>query len=659
MLLAFYCLLCFRSVSAAESSGNFQFYLDSLLAKAASPSPQIEKFIIDVLVKFRKESLFNDFVVIVGDDEFDQIEHHHPPGGVCYGWATNFLEMVSARVFFGYHNLPPILKDIPWSYRTFFIVLVKKDYSNDFMYVDENQSYDLEMIDRFREDHYSCDETCLMTKEEILDVLYDFWSERIVNVLVAYPKKTKTYIYSYFPYSATNCDQHLSPVLINIWFSSTSTFYRDREFFPPKADNLFGCSLNVSVVIEPPANLPIRGGLSGIEGTILMNLFDSMNATPNFRFVTAEKSETAMNNVLSDIQTGVSELGAGFLIPIDYGVDTIDEIYLPVNLCLTWAVPSRAKIKNYVAYIFETFSTSVWIFVILSIAFSSLVFWLLRYPITTDSDSLRTSTILILLAFFGVPVRTPTQGQLKVFLSLFMFFSVLIINIFQAGLGSNKIIIPHLQQLETLEDVIKRGLKVKGIDPAFSKMAAKLKKKKLAVEFAPIEETLREVGLQRKTVYIGYKITIEYYEKFRLPELRSLIYIRRSCFVNYQPFLALRKNSPYTSRVSQIVSALTENGLIEWVLKNFTKHHNEGKKNKRNTDFDMVLLYGGLEIWFYGMTVSLFVFIVELIVAKLQILKNKKINSQLNAVNSNNFYSRDSLKYKPKTHLFRLFHKTK
>lgn len=108
----------------------------------------------------------------------------------------------------------------------------------------------------------------------VLPVLTSCWSFHIVNVnvLLYDSLRSETIAYTYFPYSASACNEVI-PVA-----HETHT-----DIFPDKAENFHRCPVFVTLYKDLPCIESEDGSepdrLSGIEGAILRGLSQSLNFT--------------------------------------------------------------------------------------------------------------------------------------------------------------------------------------------------------------------------------------------------------------------------------------------------------------------------------------------------------------------------------------------
>lgn len=115
-------------------------------------------------------------------------------------------------------------------------------------------------------------------------VLEDCWSIYITNVIVlaTIEIKTRTAIYTYFPYTIYHCES-VAPIILNYFIHSS--FLYETDFFPSKLQNLYKCPLRVATIEEIPYMflIPNKNGsiyTDGIDGILFRVLSQRLNFTP-------------------------------------------------------------------------------------------------------------------------------------------------------------------------------------------------------------------------------------------------------------------------------------------------------------------------------------------------------------------------------------------
>lgn len=139
-------------------------------------------------------------------------------------------------------------------------------------------------------------------------VLEDCWKLYITNVivLVSIEIKTRTAVYTYFPFTIHNCET-VAPVILN-YFKHNAFQYNDVDFFPPKLNNMYKCPLRVATSEEMPYMflIPQANGTiytDGIDGIIFRVLSQRLNFTPVLLIPSDE-----------DIVKGTPQMGSSFSV---------------------------------------------------------------------------------------------------------------------------------------------------------------------------------------------------------------------------------------------------------------------------------------------------------------------------------------------------------
>ncbi|KAL0272520.1 UNVERIFIED_CONTAM: hypothetical protein PYX00_005456 [Menopon gallinae] len=557
--------------------------------------------------------------LLIQDPEFDTC-------GFTRYWNRFILEeglrMGTTLTVRKYHRPLKFLGKLRRKRRTLFMLVLKRIREGDNFFVDlEHQTIDFEVITKsdivldFAGKYFN-NRTQQVWEMEV--AFRKFWQARVPNVIALVPTEKNIYFYTYFPFTRLNCPDEMVPVLMNVWFSSTGKFYRTHRLFPNKVDNVHLCRLNVSLISSPPGVMVEDGNIDGIEGDMLKTVFQMMNATPAFHFVNPEEvsmndSRTALSFLLEKVKSGESELGAGFLIPTAAYNNCTDDIHMGLGICLTWAVPNMRNMNGTMYSIMETFSCHVWLTIIFTMVASAVVLQLLDRK---DGDTFTASAFRIVAAMLGKAVPIPQRFLPKAFLTLFIWYALLLGFTFQAGLGSNNILFGPPPQLESTRQIIESGFEIAGADSTIHLFNKDIKLIRSTGEEVPVEpmgvhNALFKVAFERRTAYIGLKLAIIYQIRFLNPELQDHIYVHSSCLINYQPFFALRKYSPFSHRVRFLTSALIEGGYKDNLEKKYLSRMTRIKRGRQARSKGDALARNSLHVVAYGWCIGIGVFIAE------------------------------------------------
>lgn len=101
-------------------------------------------------------------------------------------------------------------------------------------------------------------------------------------VLATIEIKTRTAVYTYFPYTIYHCEA-VAPIISNYFIHGS--FMYEEDFFPPKLNNLYKCPLHVATIKEIPYMflIPQANGTiytDGIDGILFRVLSQRLNFTP-------------------------------------------------------------------------------------------------------------------------------------------------------------------------------------------------------------------------------------------------------------------------------------------------------------------------------------------------------------------------------------------
>ncbi|KFB41836.1 AGAP000714-PA-like protein [Anopheles sinensis] len=220
----------------------------------------------------------------------------------------------------------------------------------------------------------------------IQTILSDLWMHYVINVavLVAVPtRRTKALVYTFFPYGKEHCE-HVRPVVWNVYDHTAGRFeHSERDLFPAKMENFFGCPLTVATFSIYPFIIPEpMGRLEGIEGLLL----EALRVRFNFKLevVLVEPPDWGIAGPRADA-TGASlyirQRRAN--LTIGYWATTLHRNQYMANSVsyytslLVLAVPPGAPYTSLEKFRFP-FRAPVWLLLLLMLVIGSLVIGLLR-----------------------------------------------------------------------------------------------------------------------------------------------------------------------------------------------------------------------------------------------------------------------------------------
>lgn len=523
-------------------------------------------------------------------------------------------------IFIGMLNISEILSMTEWTPETQFL-LVQPSINTDnfvlnFKYQDsENHSLIMTPTDIFTNfrnlltpDSPDSSPVWQNTKQ----VMREFWSKRIQNVVVIMPQQTNIYLYAIFPFSDHRCQDEILPTLINIWSSTTESFYKQLIPFPDKLGNLFGCPLEVCVVEVPPGlMLKDRMTLDGIEGKLVHEILSALNATLRINVKQDPKwfgNFTAMDHLFREITLWSSDIGAGLLLPTFPDKET-DNVNFCTTVCLAWAVPNQLVPKSAFLVMADVFEPIVWYWVGFSIIAAMVVSAILAHV-----EGRPCSEVMKIFSItFGQSTRLPRVRSLKILFCNFMWFVLAFSMVYQAGFGSNRIVLRPAYQLKTPRDVLESEIELAGSFTA-KRIFDRQNDNKINIRGMDTQNGLTKVAYEQKTAFLGIRITSKYFTRIITPDLRDLVYLQEECLIQYHPALALKHSSPYTAIAKSTVELLVEAGIVDHETKMYMtrvnfRHRFHRRHVRREPPPSVVIALHS--IIRYGFGLSLFVFLAE------------------------------------------------
>ncbi|PSN53423.1 Ionotropic receptor 745 [Blattella germanica] len=310
----------------------------------------------------------------------------------------------------------------------------------------------------------------LMNMDKIVNAIVILQTNPEVSNENEQERKMEYDIYSIFPYNSTFCGKGDETILLRQWIHE-GRFTNTDDLFPQKVpSNLNGCILNISTSIRPPYSIMnqnftdcegnVHYELTGIEMLFLTYLKDALNFTVNFELLEGK-------DLISTYITG-----------INYMIDKVSDIYiamfpiLPFFIAyadptipyfftsLEWYVPC-AKPNPTSGNILKVFTIPVWVVLILVLFLAAAVFY---YLAKNNKDSkvifsdclLSTWALLLSLSAENLPVST----KFRIFLFLFISFSLTINTVFQSFFTSFLIDPGFEKPIESIQDINRKNIPI-------------------------------------------------------------------------------------------------------------------------------------------------------------------------------------------------------
>lgn len=179
--------------------------------------------------------------------------------------------------------------------------------------------------------------------EDVVKNLQEFWKYRHVDVVAAYVKNSTAYYYTYYPYSKDHCWKIGQPVLFAECDLKKGKFTEKAEGFLPKANNLHGCVINITLSAISPAVHFSGNKLTGMEVEFMDELMNEMSAVPNYILHEPEEVRYGLNGYKHLLEK--SDIAGGVAMSLKNVAET-DFFTYGQSVCVTWAVPVQPRRKG-------------------------------------------------------------------------------------------------------------------------------------------------------------------------------------------------------------------------------------------------------------------------------------------------------------------------
>lgn len=198
-----------------------------------------------------------------------------------------------------------------------------------------------------------------LTSIHINSFVSQFWEFKLLNVAIVRKNQNESFdIYTYDPYTESNCERPGQLNLLDVWNVTWKNFHYNNDLFPltKKLKNLNGCKLICFAKTRPPDSIVKEmenhtWKLQGIGGNLLEEVRKRINFTP---IIKVPKMNVSVDKYGYDISKGFPELvsemlnnftadlGFGIYSHIIYDNPKVEFAMTTVSECYGWAVPAHS-----------------------------------------------------------------------------------------------------------------------------------------------------------------------------------------------------------------------------------------------------------------------------------------------------------------------------
>ncbi|KAM3962355.1 glutamate receptor ionotropic, delta-2 [Aphomia sociella] len=432
-------------------------------------------------------------------------------------------------------------------------------------------------------------------------------------------------------------DESHQPLYIDRWNSCTRQFEYNSNLFPHDISNLYGKTLKVAcftykpyVLLDlDPAVEPL--GRDGTETRIMDEFCRWLNCT-----IQIVRDDVHQWGEIYENRTGVGVLGNVVEDRADVGITALYswyEVYIAsdfstpcIRTSVTCVAPSPRILASWEMPLLP-FTLYMWLAILFTFIYASIALTIAQ----------KCSTDRVLLTTFGMMVTQTqysagTTWRIRSVTGWLLISGLVLDNAYGGGLASVFTVPKYEPSVDTVRDLVDRNLEwgathdawifsiARSQDPLVKQLinlfrvkpADELKKKSLT----------RTIALSIERLPAGYFAVGDYITKEAMLDLTLM----QEDFYYEQCVAMLRKSSPYTEKLSQLVGRLHQSGLmIAWENQVSLKYLNfevqlEVRLSRSKKDIETVeplalrQVVGVFIIYVTGASLSILTFIVEILI---------------------------------------------
>lgn len=474
----------------------------------------------------------------------------------------------------------------------------------------------------------------------LTSILWSFRVTQYVIVLVNSSDLELLDIYTWHPYTNGNCgDKFNDTKVINQCKDGVLEY--DTNLFPIKMFNdLNGCTINAEAIRTEPyvfipksadvTDLKLRNGISVV---VLETIANATNFKVNYSTSVRERDYgITVTNGTTLVISGIIDNLVNNRVDIGIGIFPVTSIryrYLALSNpymvdYITCVVP-RARQEPKWKCLFKIFRMSTWALTGLTLMLAALCLWGLAHYSSRETTVYQILPISISNSFgvlLGLSVRQPRSGISRIFFIIWVIFCLHLTISYQTSLISVLTSPSYEKQITTIEEVFNQKMSI-GFSASVLQYfnndddwrAKKISKEWIECSGLPC---LKRVVLERNFVYITSRLYVKYLEEQYLNKKRqSSMYLFKNNAVNLNIVIALSRGFPLLHRVNVLLARFRQAGLIDLWIKNVKKtRHNIGSFSSKYSRLSLFNLQTAFIILGFGLSVSVIVFALEIIVYK-------------------------------------------
>lgn len=398
-------------------------------------------------------------------------------------------------------------------------------------------------------------------------------------------------------------------------------------------DNLHGFVFNVTMFERFLTAIPFkdgREGYAGVDGIVIETIMKAMNASPNYHYPQDGQHYGRIKNGtitggLRDIVHKNSEIASNSRFLHDYGIHGIEFTEYVYCDKLIVIIPKYSPIPNGLK-ILRIFQRQTWCVIVLIFLASIMIIYIrnLLIPLTSYSS-------IQLLKIYGIILGAAVKIQMTrkyAFLQCFwMFFSIIMIGIFQGTLIQSFSTLMYYNNVDTLEELAESNLQIRTSLEIFD-WDQSVTMRKLFGKIVEVNDNENDwlLSLYKLCIYKNFSLVgreseirhIKYNIILAKDGTRCLHTVKEHIMSPFFVYI-VPHYSPYLLKINDLIIKLRESGLIEYWIENARLQKYNGQKNYhsfKNITYDDLLVF--LYILFSGHILAFLIFLYEIKMANIR-----------------------------------------
>ncbi|CAG9810841.1 unnamed protein product [Chironomus riparius] len=477
-------------------------------------------------------------------------------------------------------------------------------------------------------------------ESEIQKIFENLWTKDITNAVVLCPENHDAHIHTYFPFTRSYCEQ-VHQVLWNIYRTSVGLLYSDRQIFPDKLTNFYGCEFTVVTYENPPFMTEIVSVKNnifpwGFDGILIWGLEKSLNFTTKRIYLHKKSWKNHTNEYLTGkalrmVVNGIANFSIGFLVTTTNRNFFMTPSYSYYTTNLVWAIPSGEKLTAFQMFT-KPFQNAIWGLVMTTMGISVAVIrivarrsqkvknfifgYKVKYPILNMFNIL----------FGGSMPRLPSRNFARFLLALFILYAIVIRNAYQGALYHFIRMEEQPQDVKDMKDMMNRNFKLYTLDAIkiYLQPFEFIYNHTIPLTVHEFEDFWKNLSTGNNIAVLTSEDHVAYWNKIGYPNSFVSFLPEKQTAVNLVMYF--QKTSCLTDAINKKIFEMNDNGLMDvFRIQTIDKSYLKRKTVIREPQqLRLRQIEGGNMLLQLGLIISGFVFVGEVIWGRILEKENGK-----------------------------------